>query len=272
MDLSNFIIYADMDGTTLTDWDRGPTVPQRNLEGMARLMREGGAFSIASGRQYQETMSFFPEHFFNAPSVQANGAAIWDCAADTVIRTTPIPQLCKEELVEYTRRFKNLWLAPADTDRIYEVKFGDERDGTLTDSPKPRDRISIADFYSHDFMKACFILGDAADMPRLRRDFDAMECSRLLNSSTSSPIYFECYDKTVDKGKGVLEARRLSGNEDKLLVCIGDFYNDMSMLLAADIAACPDNAPQGIKDVCRIVTCSNNEGAVGELIEILARL
>lgn len=268
MELKNFIVYADMDGTMLSDWDRGPYVPQRNIEGIDRLMREGGAFSIASGRQYEDTMSFFPKHFFNAPSVQSNGAVIWDCKTDRIITQTPIPQSCKEELVEYTRRFSNLWLAAADETYVYELDFGDARDGRLTDFRRPH--MSIEDFYARDFLKACFILGDPNDMKRVERDFAAMACARSLNSSISSPIYFECYDRGVDKGLGVLEARRRSGNESKRLVCIGDYFNDMSMLIAADIAACPGNAPQGIKDVCQIVTCCNNEGAIGELIERLA--
>ena len=270
MELKNFIVFADMDGTMLSDWDRGPYVPQRNIDGIDRLIGEGGAFSIASGRQYADSMSFFPRHFFNAPSVHANGAVIWDCQSDSILKQTPIPQSCKEELVEYTRRFKNLWLAAADEDRIYELDFGDERDGKLTDCKRPR--TSIGDFFARDFLKACFILGDPKDMERVERDFAAMECAGSLNSSISSPIYFECYDRGVDKGLGVLEARRLSGSEGRKLVCIGDYFNYLSMLLAADIAACPANAPEGIKDVCQIITCSNNDGAIGELVERLAEL
>ncbi len=270
MELKNFIIYADMDGTMLTDWDLGPYVPQRNIEAITRLMAEGGAFSIATGRQYADSMSFFPKHFFNAPSVQANGAVIWDCRRDSIIRQTPIPQGCKEELVEYTRRYPNLWLAAADEERIYELDFLDSRDGKLTDSK--RRHTSLEDFYSRDFLKACFILGDPADMERVERDYSRMECSRVLNSSVSSPIYFECYDKSVDKGLGVLEARRLSGNDDRTLVCIGDYFNDLSMLKAADIAVCPHNAPREIKELCQIVTCSNNDGAIGDLIERLSRM
>ena len=72
---------------------------------------------------------------------------------------------------------------------------------------------------------------------------------------------------------------------DKTLVCIGDFYNDVSMLEIADIAACPDNAPDDIKAMCqivqnnipdkqdrKIVTCNNNEGALADLIEILEKM
>ena len=272
MDLKNFVIYSDMDGTLLTDWDRGPCVPKRNLQGIRKLMQKGGAFSIATGRQYKDTMAFFPDILFNAPTVQGNGAVIYDCSADKVLKATPVLPSCKKELVEYTRRFPNLWLAPADVDRIYEISFNDARDGSLHDVIKPRSKISIEEFYSRDFIKVCFILGDPAFMPQLEKDYANMKCSENLNHACSSPIYFECYDRTVDKGKGVLEARKYAGLEDKKLVCIGDYFNDRSMLLAADIAACPENAPQEIKDICSIVTCNNNEGAIGDLIDRLEEM
>lgn len=255
----------------LTDWDRGPFVPENNLKGIVRLINEGGAFSIASGRQYMDTMSFFPRHFFNAPSVQANGAAIWDCSTDTVLETVVFPQPCKEELVEYTRSYKNLWLACADDTLIYEILFCDERDGGLHDAPSIRPQISIEEFFSRDFLKVCFILGDPEDMPRLKSVYESMECSKLLNASTSSPIYLECFNKNADKGIGVLKSKKLSGFSDKKLVCIGDYFNDESMLRAADISVCPSSAPQEIKDICSIVTrSSNNDGAIAELVQILA--
>ena len=57
--------------------------------------------------------------------------------------------------------------------------------------------------------------------------------------------------------------------EERKLACIGDYFNDYEMLKSADIAACPSNAAQGIKDICDIVTCSNDEGAIAGLISAL---
>lgn len=270
MDLKDIVIYSDMDGTMLTDWDRGPYVPKRNIEGIAGLINEGGAFSIASGRQHRDTTCFFPKGFFNAPSVHANGALIYDCRKDSILRARPIPQGCKEELVEYARYRKDLWLVVADEDRIYELLYCDERDRMRTDTI--RGYLEIEEFYSRDFMKACYILPDPEYMPTMEADFCRMACSATLNYSQSSPIFFECYAKGVDKGSGVRTAMELAGITGKKLVCFGDYFNDLPMFGIADICACPDNAPDEIKAICQIVTCSNNDGAVGDLIEQLRRL
>ena len=254
----------------LTDWELGPCVPKRNIDAISRFMNVGGAFSVSSGRQYYDTVAFFPEHFFNAPSVQANGAAVWDCRKDELLYSTPLPQRCKEELVEYARSCPKLWLAVADEKRIYELELKDGRDGKLKDILRPH--TSLEDFYSRSFLKACFILENPEDMEQVKADFAALNCARLLNSSTSSPVFFECYSREADKGLGVKKAQGLGGYEERKLVCIGDYFNDMSMLLAADIAACPSNAPEEIQAICQIVTCSNNDGAVAELVERLEML
>ena len=76
-----------------------------------------------------------------------------------------------------------------------------------------------------------------------------------------------------DLRPGPVEAARrtvaAAGLEKRTLVCIGDYFNDESMLRQADIAACPSNAAQGIQEICQLITCSNNDGAVADLIEQL---
>ena len=56
MKADELIIYADMDGTALSDWSRGPIVPEENLRALESFVAQGGLFSIASGRQYPEIM------------------------------------------------------------------------------------------------------------------------------------------------------------------------------------------------------------------------
>ena len=93
-----------------------------------------------------------------------------------------------------------------------------------------------------------------------------------MQNTLSSPVFLECYDRRAGKGVGVRLAMELAGMQNKTLVCIGDFYNDVPMLKVADIAASPTNAPDDIKVMCQIVTCSNNEGALADLIDALEKL
>ena len=51
-----------------------------------------------------------------------------------------------------------------------------------------------------------------------------------------------------------------------LPVCFGDNYNDMSMILSADIGVAVSNACEELKRNADIVIGTNDEGAVAEFI------
>lgn len=269
MELKNIVIYSDMDGTLLTDWSLGPVVPKCNLESITEFIKEGGNFSIASGRQYRDTLSFFPQHFCNAPSVQNNGALIYDCITERVLQKTPLPKTYKEECIAFAQAHKECWIVTSNENEIFQIDFGDSRDTTLQDLT--RKHIPFSEFLIGEFFKVVYIVSTPSQMPVLEDKVAKLPSAGLVNSSLSSPVYLECFHRSTDKGRGVREAIRLAGLEPKTLVCIGDFFNDVSMLQAADIAACPDNAPDAIKSICQIVTCNNNEGALSDLIEQLRR-
>jgi hydroxymethylpyrimidine pyrophosphatase-like HAD family hydrolase len=75
-----------------------------------------------------------------------------------------------------------------------------------------------------------------------------------------------------DRSKAaMIDTYRSYYRDRKLKVyAVGDFENDFEMLRAADVAACPSNAIDIIKEICDIKLCSNDEGAIADLIELIA--
>ena len=53
-------------------------------------------------------------------------------------------------------------------------------------------------------------------------------------------------------------------------VAVGDQENDLPMLMAADIAACPANAAEAVKAVCTLHLCDHDEGCIAHLIRCLS--
>ena len=91
--------------------------------------------------------------------------------------------------------------------------------------------------------------------------------------SVSSPRFFELQRKGCTKATGLryvaeyLEARL---GQPVVTVAVGDQENDLPMLMAADIAACPDNAVEAVKAVCSIHLCHHDEGCIAHLIRQLS--
>lgn len=270
MDFHNIIIYTDMDGTVLTDWDRGPVVPQRNLLAINRFMEKGGTFSIASGRQFSDILPFFEGLLPNAPLVQGNGTSLYDCRQQKIISTVPLSRTYKEECVAFCKDRPWVWAAVGNVSTVMQINFGDERDKTtkaLTDF-----RISVEEFLTGDYTKVVYVVEDPGQIAQVRAQTDRFATAAQMQQTLSAPIFLECYDIRAGKANGIRKAMELSRLEGKTLVCIGDFYNDESMLRIADIPACPSNAPDGIKQLCKIITCDNNEGALADLIDMLEKM
>ena len=62
------------------------------------------------------------------------------------------------------------------------------------------------------------------------------------------------------------------GWQDKTLVAIGDFYNDLEMIRTADIGVAVANAPDDIKAQADMVVCSVLEGATADLVSKLEKM
>lgn len=268
MNANEIILYTDMDGTVLTDWDMGPVVPERNLRLIRRFVEAGGCFSAASGREAPNILRFFPGIPFKAPLVCSNGAVVYGGTPGQVLRKIPLPGPYKLVCRDYVLSRPDIWIVAADERAIYQVLTGySARDAALDDLARPC--ISMEQFLAGDFVKMVYILPEGGDMEGLKADVARLPCCDLVVGAQSSPRYYEMVERSVNKAEGIRYAMKAAGLEERTLVCIGDYFNDWAMLQAADVSACPGNSPQEIKDICQIVTCGHNEGAVGDLIEQL---
>ena len=262
------IIFSDMDGTLLTDWSLGPQIPQNNLDAIKKFIACGGMFSIASGRQFGETLKFFEGIDLTVPTVQGNGAVIYDSVRGQVHNKIILPERVKRECLEYRDRTKGLWLAAADEFNIYQIESEDRQwDASISDLK--RKMITVEEYMALDLVKTCYVIADESKLDSIAADIQKFESAALFRITQSSPVFLEILEKSVGKASGVAQAVKLAGAEERILVCIGDYDNDCDMLALADIAACPSNSSPRVLEMADIVTCSNNEGAIADLIRLL---
>ncbi len=265
MNARDYLIYCDMDGTLLSHWNLGPVVPKANMDALRAFIQAGGAVSIATGRQYTDTLSFFEDIRFSAPLVLNNGGCIYDQNEGRVIHRDTLPLSCVKEAVEYVKRRDDLWIVVADEENIYQLSESPEKDARANDG-FPRLMLDESELLALDAGKLCYICADPADMEALWADVDKMESRPLITGFQSAPIYLEVVKKGVSKATGIKKAAALAGLESRRLVCIGDYLNDYDMLKMADIAACPENAAREVLEICDIVTCHHNDGAFADLL------
>ena len=93
------------------------------------------------------------------------------------------------------------------------------------------------------------------------------EILRLISRKKARAWNEHCKAKIIEPGiKRVIEEYSL---DNKTLVCIGDHYNDIEMLKMADIAICPKNAVDEVKNICEYVADDCHNNAIKGAIEYL---
>jgi hypothetical protein len=88
----------------------------------------------------------------------------------------------------------------------------------------------------------------------------------FVSSSVSS---FEMLAADTNKGEAALKVAEIIGVDSSKTAAIGDYFNDYELLRHVALPACCGQAPKGMKEIAKLVTCHCNQGAVADLLEYI---
>ena len=269
---SDVLLTVDHD-RTLTAPDS--TIPQRNFEAIRYFMENGGAFTMNTGRSIpmslQNILGIVPH---NAPLLLYNGSAAYDEAAGKFTRTTTIDLDPDTVLPDLQARFPELNMEVQAVDAHYLMRRNENWEAYCDHNGCPWKYAAPGDIPG-PFMKFSFYgefrKNTVADMYNASAEelalFDRMIAYMEQTYGDKVEIFRACA-RIVDfhaKGVSKLNSARLLQKElgRKILVCVGDAENDLSMLEGADYAFCPSDGvvADRFPNVCK---CA--DGAVADVI------
>ena len=268
MELSRIILYTDIDGTAASTRNGKSDVPEKTKEALRAFVKEGGLFSVASGRSHVSVRKLFPDTEISLPMIEANGAAVFDEKSGTYLSTHVLAADVKKEIYEYVQCHRELHLTAMDMLESRKVILQDDRDSVYIDYPRPM--ISPAEFFAEKMLKCAFIAEKEA-IDAMVRIMNGYCLSHPVKAERSADIYLEVFDAQAGKQNGIREVRKKPGLADRMLVCVGDYYNDLGMLEEADTAACPKDAADEVKQLCDYISPYGPEGALADIIAYLRR-
>lgn len=268
---SHILISCDFD-RTLTAPDS--TIPQRNLDAIRYFMENGGAFTVNTGRSLAMSRALLARVPVNAPVILYNGGAAYDLQKEAFLFCHTI-SLDPAETCARIREISG--------DLIVEIQ-GVEAHYNYVSDP------GWLEFYDANCCPARVIDADTPIGPFLK-----MSIYGPLTSSTVSSLFSGSeelaarYDYVEQQLKATfgnqfsyarasrwmldlnaagatkgVAARELANRLGrKTLVCIGDEFNDLTMMEEADFAYCP--ADGSLADRYETV-CGCAEGAVADVI------
>lgn len=269
--------YSDV--LITTDYDRTLTapdssIPQRNLEAIRFFIENGGAFAVNTGRtipSFGQLMDAVPA---NASFLLYNGSAAYDRNLGQFLFTHEINLDWNEVRENVLRRFPNVWFELQGAKAHYLFRKNAmwealcEHNNYTWAYAEPGDDLG-------PFLKFC-VYGKIADATiahffRGTTEEIAMmdEVERWLNEeygeqcvvTRGADLYIDVQPIGVSKGRSARKLKETLGK--KILICIGDAENDVSMLDAADYPFCPNDAivREKYPNVC---ACS--DGSVADVI------
>lgn len=262
---SDILLTVDFD-RTLTALDG--TVPQRNLEAIDFFIKNGGVFTVNTGRSYISFRKFLEKVPVNGPLLLLNGSAAWENG--TFYDVKNIETDVWPTLQRLMARFPDVNLELQAPDMHYLIAPHPSYATYYSKRDLPHGILPLAP-QAVDFVKVG-IYGDVhgalgIDEQAERAQFDEItafltaEFGNTLEIFRATPRIINVHAKGVSKGNAACALQKKLGR--KILICVGDEGNDLSMLRQADHAFCPSDGE--VADRFENV-CPCGEGAVADVI------
>lgn len=268
---SDVLLTVDFD-RTLTAPDS--TIPERNLEAIRYFMENGGAFTVNTGRSIpmslRNILGIVPT---NAPLLLYNGSAAYDEKAGRFTRYAPI-DLDPNLLYELQDRFPELNVEVQGVDAHYLMRKDAGWEDYCDNNGCPwkyADPAAIPGPFIKFSFYGEFRENTVASMYQATAEelaqFEEMTVYMEERFGDRIEIFRAC-PRIADihaKGASKLNSARQLQQElgKKILVCVGDGENDLTMLRGADYAYCPADGAvaREFENVCPCV-----DGAVADVI------
>lgn len=248
------LICSDWDGTLCMN----NTIPEKNVEAIRYFQQNGGAFTVCSGRYYPYIEAFSDKIKPNTYLISLNGAYVIhpetrECLYEGVI---------SDFIFDFADEFAN-------SDGLFYgmtvYLAGCERGIQL----KPKEYLEKrAELLNKGVYKIIFVTDTPEKAVYIRDTVNERGADELV-SVRSWSTGVEIIGKNNTKGHAARKVADTIGA--RLLVTVGDYENDISMIEAADIGYAVENATDDLKSLADRTTVNVSEGAIAAVIYELER-
>ncbi|MDN5305312.1 MAG: hypothetical protein PWP46_2199 [Fusobacteriaceae bacterium] len=259
------MIITDMDDTLLRD---DHTISERTKKAIKEAQEKGVKFVLASGRPTFAMRNYAKElelDKYGSYILSYNGAVITDAKENKEIFRNMLPKETVHELVELSKEH-NMYIHTYLGDDIVTAtpnEYTDiEQDITKMDI-KVVDCLKSA--VNEDVVKV-LMLQEPEYLLNVKNKIKPLYEDRY-SITISKPFFLEFMPHGVNKGNSLEKLLDILKIEKDEVVAIGDGLNDLEMLKVAGLPACVENANEELKKHAKVITKSNNEDGIAELIE-----
>ena len=266
MRFDGITIISDMDGTLLTNEKK---ISEENIKTIDYFKKNGGTFTIASGRIYSKVLIYANELKLDVPFISHNGGVIYDLNSQKTVYRRTLDSKAVKVLKEIIEKFPNAGYEVASCDDVYFIKDNPFIQKHIEDENFTDQKWIDIDEINFDMTKILI-----ADFPE-NLEIMEREIPPIYSKYSffrSDRIYFEMVPVGVSKGTALPHLREMLGSRASKIYAIGDNMNDSELLNASDFGVAVKNASSSLKCTADfILPFTNEESAPARLIELIAK-
>lgn len=261
------LICIDLDGTLLDSHQR---VSSTNKKAIRKALDQGLEVAIVSGRPNCFTMRVMNQIDHRMGHVTFNGAYYRIAGKSNYF---PIDKDVVKEIAKLARKYnvrvyfknKNLGLCTKSDSGILDYD-------NYKEQTAPKDRIDFhyyvdaVTYFEENETDILKIFCWDNNVEGLRKLADEVEKLPHINFFRYDD-YFELSSDQTSKGKAILKVSEELGFKPEEVACIGDNFNDVPMFEIAGLSIAMENGPKQVKEMCDVVTLTNDENGVAYAID-----
>lgn len=263
--IDKVFLITDLDGTLLSS---DKTICPENTAAVARLRKNGGRFSIATGRTLQTAVRYIEELEITDPVILYNGSCIYDPEKDRILYTSPLTDKAYEYALRIFDAFPQVGAEVLRPDGTYMVRMNSYEEDHANYCTVPPIYCSIDEVPKGEWLKILFAMSPE-DISKLAEFCDS-QAFEGVSFVRSDDIFYEMLPAGTSKGSALNVLRSILSEEKLTFAAAGDYHNDQELVKNADLGAAPSNAQECVKEAADIVLkASCDEGAIAELISVI---
>ena len=256
------LFVLDMDGTFLSDaktYNR-----PRFLAQYQRMREQNIRFVVASGNQYYQLISFFPEIAHQIAFVAENGG--WVVSGNEDVFNCQLPVHHFNAVVDHLQTLPNIEIIACGKRSAYTLNR--YNDALKTVAAKYYHRLELVDDFNHlddTILKFGLNVPDSL-IPEIQPKLHAA-LGDMVTAVATGYGSIDLIIPGVHKANGLRILQQRWGIEDHEVVAFGDSGNDIEMLQHAGFGFAMANAREDVKAVARYQAPHNNEEGVLQIID-----
>jgi Cof subfamily protein (haloacid dehalogenase superfamily) len=258
-----YLLVSDFDGTLI---DHKLRISDENIDAIRSFIDQGGRFVGATGRSELNVRPYTTGLPLSSPWILYNGAAIFDWEKNAFVYKAPLDRSLTEAFaLKVMARFSTINIQVFPGGPFCQVNRGALPDSQAVIEGQRYENKPMAQI-TEDWLKVLFCSNDAAEIDAIEAMLDDDPLRQQVHKTHSAPRYFELTAPGVNKGSALARLKQLMDPAPRQVVAIGDYINDIEMLIEADISAAPESALPEVKLHAQIITLDHNQSAIADLV------